>query len=93
MPTDRIDQMTHEELKAATRAIWNAWIETGASCGNLVGHKMEKAINALKPSPFDQVREFLTNNGFITLPSSQSVSCQFVDVNTGRRAERWVPCR
>ncbi len=93
MPTDRIDQMTHEELKAATRRVLKAWDEY-PECGQSAEDEFHKAIREFRPTTLDKVRELLKAENYSWDQTYGGSTCGDFEVHIFNRTgvwERWIP--
>lgn len=64
MPNDRIDQMSHDELKQAARALYSA-VQTVKNVGVYAdAGAVDRALDAFNVSTLDKVRELLKAEGW-----------------------------
>ncbi len=59
--TDRIDSMTHDELKTLTRELV---AQVAAPWNDITSQSVINALKPFRPTPLDRLREFLESEGW-----------------------------
>lgn len=93
--TDRIDQMTHEELKTASRDLFSSVMSIKNSGIYSDPTAVDKALDAFKVSALDKVRELLKAEGWekhgCGVSNGPAPTLQITSNNS--QLEMWIPLK